>query len=248
MKHPAMWAMLILLCSAGVLSGASLRRSPPALTLSETVHDFGEIERGTIVEHIFVIRNSGGDTLKISSTRASCGCTAAVVDEKSIPPGGESRLKVTFNSNNKGAGHITKTVTITSNTDPPTTVVTIEGTIVVDPSQHKTTMMHLDGIFKGDCAKCHVEKGVGKFGAELYAADCAVCHGPKSEKKPGPTLTSNQMLSHGAVQLERIIRHGLRGTNMPAFTTRELGPLSDEQIGSVVEYITAVKREVQAKQ
>ena len=35
-------------------------------------------------------------------------------------------------------------------------------------------------VFKGDCASCHVEKGVGKMGAELYMACAAFVTKPNT--------------------------------------------------------------------
>ncbi len=217
------------------------------IKIAEDSYDFHDIEQGTKAEHIFLISNVGTDTLVITSTRPSCGCTAAVLDakENKIPPGATSRLKVTFDANNKPEGPIQKSVTITSNSkENADAMVRIQGRVVKSKLAHKT-MMHLDGIFQGDCAKCHVDKGKGELGARLFEADCAICHGSKADDKPGPELASEAMLKHTPKQWEHIIADGIPNSAMPAFHIRNKGPLSDEEIASLVEYMGAFKKEAE---
>ena len=215
------------------------------IKIDEDSYDFHNIEQGTKAIHDFLIQNVGTDTLVISATRPSCGCTAAVLDAKDnrIPPGGSSRLKVTFDANNKPEGPIIKSVTIISNsaTDPDA-MVRIQGRVVKSLLAHKT-MMHLDGIFQGDCASCHVDKGKGELGARLYEADCAVCHGTKADGKPGPQLASEAMMNHTPREWQKIISDGIPKTAMPAFATKNKGPLGDEEIASLIEYMGAFKKE-----
>ncbi len=217
------------------------------IKIDEDSYDFHNIEQGTKAIHDFLIQNVGTDTLVISATRPSCGCTAAVLDAPNsrIPPGGSSRLKVTFDANNKPEGPIIKSVTIISNSvTNPDAMVRIQGRVVKSLLAHKT-MMHLDGIFQGNCATCHVDKGQGELGARLYEADCAVCHGNKADGKPGPDLATDAMLKHTPREWQQIISDGIPKTAMPAFATRNKGPLGDEEISSLIEYMGAYKKEVE---
>jgi mono/diheme cytochrome c family protein len=215
------------------------------IKLEEDTYDFHDIEQGTKAEHIFTIGNTGTDTLVITGTRPSCGCTAAVVDESKVAPGKATRLRVTFDANNKPEGPIIKSVTITSNSvEGSERMVRIQGRVVKSKLAHKETM-HLDGLFQGDCAKCHVDKGKGELGARLYEADCAICHGLKSDGKPGAELASTTMLNHSPKQWESIIANGVPNTGMPAFHTKNKGPLGDEEIASLVEYMGAFKKEAE---
>ncbi|HET6511154.1 MAG TPA: DUF1573 domain-containing protein, partial [Candidatus Kapabacteria bacterium] len=50
------------------------------IKVEQDIHDFGDIELNTFAEHTFFIKNTGNDTLTIINTHASCGCTAAVMD------------------------------------------------------------------------------------------------------------------------------------------------------------------------
>jgi len=107
---------------------------PPQLTISEEEWDFGKIQPTEKPTHIFSIRNNGGEELIIGRVRASCGCTATVLESKNIIPGESTELKVTFNP--KGyEGKVKKAIYIDSN-DPevPKTKITIMAEVEHMPS------------------------------------------------------------------------------------------------------------------
>jgi mono/diheme cytochrome c family protein len=236
-------------------SGASLFAARPVpvdttkkgaqIEIKEDNYDFHDIEQGTKAQHDFEIFNTGADTLVVLGTHPSCGCTAAMMDMSRIPPHGSSRLHVTFDANGKPEGPIVKSVTITTNSkEKADAMVRIQGRVVKSKLAHKE-QMHLDGMFQGDCAKCHVDKGKGELGARLYEADCAVCHGTKADGKPGPELASETMMKHTPKQWKTIIENGIEKTAMPGFHTKNKGPLGDEEIASLVEYLGAFKKEME---
>ena len=70
----------------------------PKATLQITEYDFGNIEQGKIVDHNFMITNTGGDLLKIMDVRASCGCTAAKPEKSELKPDESTSIMVSFNS------------------------------------------------------------------------------------------------------------------------------------------------------
>ncbi|MEZ4887055.1 MAG: DUF1573 domain-containing protein [Chitinophagales bacterium] len=98
------------------------------MTFGEMTHDFGDIQEGDKVTHVFSFTNSGDEPLIINSAKGSCGCTVPDWPKEPIPPGGESQIKVEFNSKGK-AGNQTKTVTINANTDPNPTRLTIKAQV-----------------------------------------------------------------------------------------------------------------------
>jgi len=104
----------------------------PKLVIQQTSHDFGDIVQGEKVTHTFVISNSGGDVLKISDVRASCGCTAVKPEKNELAPGESTNLLVSFNSAGRSGAQL-KTVTVKTN-DPesPETVLTITAHVVMD--------------------------------------------------------------------------------------------------------------------
>jgi mono/diheme cytochrome c family protein len=91
-------------------------------------------------------------------------------------------------------------------------------------------------VFKGDCASCHVHRGEGKYGQELYQADCAICH--ESEHRATMVPDLHALKTPTNFEFWRTwITHGKPGSLMPAFSTVDGGPLSDMQIASLANYL-----------
>lgn len=95
------------------------------LKFKEDTYDFGIINEGEKVEHLFQFTNTGKTDLEILDVRTSCGCTAAILSKKILKPGEEGSLKVQFDSSNR-SGKVSRTVSLLSN-DPvePTKTLTI---------------------------------------------------------------------------------------------------------------------------
>lgn len=99
----------------------SLTRSPdayPVFTVADTVHDFGKIKEGEIVEYAFKFRNTGSKDLVITYASSTCGCTVPDFPKKPVKPGEEAYLKVVFNTAGK-SGHQEKPIFLFANTLPP---------------------------------------------------------------------------------------------------------------------------------
>lgn len=90
--------LLVAALSALVSVSAPAQEQPdaaahaPKLVCDEPAFDFGTMDNSQAVEHTFVLRNEGDLTLEITQVRPSCGCTVASISERSVPPGGESRV------------------------------------------------------------------------------------------------------------------------------------------------------------
>ncbi|MCZ2100238.1 MAG: DUF1573 domain-containing protein [Chitinophagales bacterium] len=98
----------------------------------EDTYDFGTIMDGDKVTHVYKFTNTGNEPLVISNAKGSCGCTVPEWPKDAIAPGKSGEIKVVFNSQGKGAKggkEDSKRVTITANTDPVDTYLTIKGKI-----------------------------------------------------------------------------------------------------------------------
>lgn len=93
----------------------------------DTVYNFGTIADGDKVEYNYRFKNTGKKPLIIKNATASCGCTVPEKPEKPILPGEIGYLKVVFDSKGK-AGHVEKSITVSSNANPefPTLILTGE--------------------------------------------------------------------------------------------------------------------------
>lgn len=105
---------------------------PPGTTtvmeFNETTFDFGTVEEGEIVRHIFTFTNSGDVPLYLSDAKGSCGCTVPKWPREAIAPGETASITVEFNSKNK-RGKRSQRVTLTANTEPAQTMVYLTGEI-----------------------------------------------------------------------------------------------------------------------
>ncbi|HTF04169.1 MAG TPA: DUF1573 domain-containing protein [Bacteroidia bacterium] len=111
-------------------SGNAPTGKAPFMKLEKEKHDFGKISQGERVSTEFKFKNTGGSDLVISDAHGSCGCTVPDYPRKPIPPGGEDVIKVEFNSEGK-SGKQEKTVTLTTNCEPPNIVITIASEVIV---------------------------------------------------------------------------------------------------------------------
>lgn len=79
-------------------------------------------------------------------------------------------------------------------------------------------------------------------GSQLYVANCASCHGENGEGTLAPPLNSRSFLSEVSDdQLFGLIRTGVPGTGMPAWSQEFGGTLTDEQVREVVAFVRAWK-------
>lgn len=104
--------------------------NPPVISFEETTFDFGTIIEGEIVEHKFNFTNTGKGSLIISDVNASCGCTVPKNWPRTpIKPGESAYIEVIFNSTGK-IGKAPKIITISANTKPTFSKVTLTGEVV----------------------------------------------------------------------------------------------------------------------
>ena len=81
---------------------------------AEKSFNFGDINQGDRVEHVFELENTGNEMLILSDVKTTCGCTAPEWPREPIPPGAKASIKVVFNSAGK-MGMQNKVITVMSN-------------------------------------------------------------------------------------------------------------------------------------
>ena len=105
----------------------------PEIVFTETEHDFGTIESKQNVETVFEYKNAGESPLVITNIASSCGCTVPQDWSKApLAPGESGKFTVKFNGS--GANNVTKTITITSNTEAGREMVKIKAFVKPDPN------------------------------------------------------------------------------------------------------------------
>ena len=109
------------------------RSEPPKLTrnpasYSEEFHDFGTINEGDVVEHIFTFTNNGEAPLIIANAKGSCGCTVPTWPKQPIKPGESAKVVAKFNTAGKPNKQV-KSITLFTNTAKGREVLTIRGNV-----------------------------------------------------------------------------------------------------------------------
>ncbi|MGB4654283.1 MAG: DUF1573 domain-containing protein [Bacteroidales bacterium] len=121
--------------SSNMVNNPSTADSPeskkglPIIVFDKNFHDFGKLVNGEEVTYSFKFTNKGEGFLLISAANSSCGCTVTKFPTKPIAPGNSGTIDVSFDSEGR-VGLNNKSVTIISNTQPNTTVLKIQATVV----------------------------------------------------------------------------------------------------------------------
>ena len=106
----------------------------PIIEFDKKEHDFGEIEAKTPVETVFKYTNTGEAPLVITDIKSSCGCTVPKDwSREPLAPGDTGQFTVKFNGS--GTNKVSKTITVTANTEKGTEIVKITAFVKPDPNK-----------------------------------------------------------------------------------------------------------------
>jgi len=94
----------------------------PIVEFEKLEHDFGTVPEGPKVSYSYKFKNTGQAPLIIQDAKPSCGCTVPAWSKEPVPVGGTGFVKAEFDTNGK-SGIQNKTITVTANTWPKTTVL-----------------------------------------------------------------------------------------------------------------------------
>jgi mono/diheme cytochrome c family protein len=215
-------------------------------TSKEYVSKVGE----RTAEMDFSLTNVGPTDITINSVRASCGCTTPKLPVMPwiLKPNESGSFHVTTDLAGK-FGTFQKSIFMDTSDGPkllytkvvmPVTANGMASAPGVDARTRNMQIAHADpqAIFRGDCANCHSKPTLGKKGEELFTAACAICHESDQRALLVPDLHALKNTPTRAYW-DAWIRNGKVGSMMPAFTLEKRGPLSDEQIDSLVDYLIA---------
>jgi hypothetical protein len=109
------------------------------MQLAEKEHDFGTFkEEAGRQTYDFVISNTGTQPLIIQNVVASCGCTTPDWTKQPIPAGGKGKVTAIYDPKDR-PGAFNKTLTVYTNTQPETSVLTIKGEV----TPHEKTIEEL---------------------------------------------------------------------------------------------------------
>jgi mono/diheme cytochrome c family protein len=192
-----------------------------------------------IAKFTFSVTNLTDSEIIITDAKPSCGCTEAKMPSKPWHLLAHSNGVIDVGVNLAGksgtlfkwvdvyyASNLTKRLNLKVNLP--------EAPGMVRARNQQTAKADRQAVFKGDCAKCHAEPTKDKMGKDLYVAACDICHGANPRATMVPDLHA---INHSTdlIFWKVWIAEGKPGTLMPAFSTKESGPLTDEQIDSLAQ-------------
>ncbi len=114
--------------SAAEASGENTAKAPE-VTFDKLAHDFGPIFSGEKVTYNFRFTNTGNAPLIIIHTRSGCGCTVGDYPKEPIPPGGDARITVQFNSAGR-RGFQSESVRVITNATPQEYLLRITAEVI----------------------------------------------------------------------------------------------------------------------
>lgn len=128
------FSFALFLCSSILFAQAQPSETPKAdpLQVREMSFDFGKIPQGKPVTHIFMVSNTGTESLILENVQASCGCTTPEWSKDPIPAGGTKEIKVGYNAATEGV--FTKSISIFYNKGQVKSIV-IKGEVWKTPEQ-----------------------------------------------------------------------------------------------------------------
>lgn len=97
------------------------------MKFAKETHDFGKVEQGKPVTHVFEFKNTGADPVVISNVQASCGCTTPAWTREPVMPGKTGTISATYNA--LAQGPFNKSVTVTSNAEAGQVVLYLKGEV-----------------------------------------------------------------------------------------------------------------------
>ncbi len=119
--------VLMLFVIGGLFYNNANAQSGPIMNFESSVIDYGLIDHKADGQREFVLTNSGDAPLIISNAKGSCGCTVPTWPKEPIAPGESAKIGVKYDT--KRVGKFTKTITLTTNTEEKTKVLTIKGEV-----------------------------------------------------------------------------------------------------------------------
>lgn len=116
---------------ANPMTAESAAPAGPSTTVAfdKMVHDFGTITQDSENAQTFTFTNTGTEPLVIENAKGSCGCTVPEYPKNPVLPGETGEIKVVYKPG-KQKNQQSKTVTVTANTEPKNTMLTIKANVL----------------------------------------------------------------------------------------------------------------------
>lgn len=181
------------------------------IEFEETEYDFGTIMQGEKVKQVYTFTNTGDEPFIISNAKGSCGCTVPKWPREPIAPGASAEIIVEFNSKGK-KGKRNQKVTVTGNTNPPQTFISLKGEVIVPEEEQ---------ILEAEPVEIE-DRSIDEVAEPVYPATPTTPAYPAWETPTGPTTTMTfDVLEHDF----GIVEEGTKVSQVFTFTNTGEEPL-----------------------
>jgi mono/diheme cytochrome c family protein len=198
----------------------------------------------------FYFQNKTSKEVQIKRAISTCGCTVAKLPKLPwvIKPAQKGSVPVTMDLRGK-SGVITKTIQLVTDQGIIPLKARVAIGLVSGPSKKRSkeeraanlraAAANRQAVFAGKCVECHVIPTIGKRGKQLYSTACGICH---ESKNRAPFVTALRPLAKDkdSQYWQQWIAESKPNTLMPAFAKKHGGPLDDNQIRTLVAYLTRI--------
>ncbi len=238
---------ILLVVLAGLALTSAAQQAMEPLAWDATAKEYAAKPGETNVNFTFYLTNMSPTDVTINWVRTSCGCTVAKLPSLPwrLPPGASGQIDVATDLRGK-FGILAKYVTV--DTSHGLKMLHVKVNIPTSPGMapafldSRTRNIQLAAVdrqivFRNDCAQCHLLPAIGKTGESLYQSACAICHEAPQRATMVPDLRAPKQ-PPTKEYWAKWVRSGKAGSLMPAFAQTDGGPFTDEQIHSLINYLT----------
>lgn len=175
----------------------------------------------------------------VIAVRTSCGCTIAKVPTLPwrLASGTNGQIEVKVDLRGK-YGLLSKMISV--DTSAGLSLLSVNVNIPQPDAREMNRMLaqaDRQAVFRNDCANCHARPALGKTGESLFKAACGICHEAERRATMVPDLAALKKPADKNYW-DTWVKYGKPGTLMPAFSKIAGGPLEEQEIESLVTYLT----------
>lgn len=135
-----------MLAVTGLLAGCA--GGPPDAQVAAPRHHFGELLQYAAAEHVFIVHNAGGQTLRLVEVSDASPGTQSEILTREVPPGGQGQVRVVFETSGFAGERENAVIVTTNDPDQPLVELSAAGTVVVDLAV-EPRVHHLDEAAAG---------------------------------------------------------------------------------------------------
>jgi len=238
----------------GLVLSLEAQQAGPALLWDSEMKEVQAATNQAVARFSFSVTNVSPNEVVINDVVPSCGCTLVSLPHRPwrLAQGESGQVEVEIDLVGK-SGLLIKTLSVRSSLGVKDLIfkVHLPETIRANSSlaervrrlrNREMASGDRQAVFRNDCARCHVQPAIGKMDKELYDKACGICHDAGHRASMVPELTGLPQ-AHNREYCTQWITHGKEGSLMPAFSQPAGGPLTSEQIDSLVGYLVSRKQQ-----